>query len=384
MLPLLKRLTITILCLLICVGSLAFPQGFRKMDRISDAEGIISESQVWSIDSRGGDKAAVYFGTTEGLFKYDGMRLLHCPSPQVQTLRAVRYDKERGCLYTAGASGFGWWDNDEFGRSVYHQLSASNSSSLNQDFWRICIPGDGYIYFQSYEEICIYSPENGQITNIPPKTSFRYMFAPNGEVLVQDGGVLCRITPEHKLEEICRVQGRIMNIVSCGEKTIAALERAGLMELDTNGSLKPLDAESNRILSSSKILSMSLYDDAHLLVGTTLGGFFVTDVNGRILHGPDPAWQLGNATVLSVEHDSNGDVWLGMEAGIARIDYRSQNLYLSDQKLGRVRGIVQLRDGRLLVGSNKGVFINSGREFVWSPAQQVLSGISPKSKASLM
>ncbi len=335
------------------------PIGYRNVEHFSDVDGYIAESQIWGIECT--DKG-VFFATNDGLFSFDGARIRRHYAKQVISLRDVRKDSSSPRLYSAGNNGFGWWEEDERGQLIYHSVESDDYSFLNQDFWKVCILPGGKVAFQSTSRICVLDPSSGGIAEILPRTQFRYMYEAGGEVFVQDGGMLCRINDRLGHDDVCRADDRIMNMVECGGKTIAALERTGLMEL-SGGRLLPLDAESSRVLSAAKILSLAKYDDGHLLVGTTQGGYFITDAGGVICNGFQKTLDPVNATVLSIARDRNGDVWLGMEAGIARIDNSSRNYFLHDSRLGRVRGIASLGEGRLLAGSNKGAFIYDGSVF---------------------
>ncbi|MBP5636418.1 MAG: sigma-70 family RNA polymerase sigma factor [Bacteroidales bacterium] len=344
---------------ILLAGLLAEAQttGFRKMEYFSDPDNIVAESQVWDITCmQGRSGPRVFLATNDGLFAYDGSRLYRSFQSGVNSLRDLVYDCASLRLYSAGNNGFGWWQENEFGIMEYHAVESGEYSARLRDFWKVCISRGGKVFFQSLGRICIYSPESGSIKTIFPSTGFRYMYEIGGDVLVQDGEGLYRISDDGTLGILCTAEDRIMNIVQCGGKRIAALERTGLMLLEDD-SLVPLDTESNRILAEAKVMSLAVYDQGRLLVGTTRGGLFITDSDGRILPGANREIRTGNATVLSVAVDTNGDIWMGMEAGVARIDMKSNEYYLEDSRLGRVRGIEPIGNGKYLVGSNKGAFI---------------------------
>ena len=334
--------------------------GKRLVERIDDADGIVRGTQVWGIACS--DSCSIFgspqtfLATNDGLFVYDGARLRHFPGPEEVALRALLYDKDSRRLYSAGSNGFGWWEHDEFGSMEYIPIVGMDHTMLNQDFWRICTGRGGQVFFQSSGRVCIFDPVSGDIRTLLPSTQFRYMHGVMQEVFVQDGDDLCRISADGAEEKIARVTDRIMNMVSCGNKTVAALERTGLMWLD-GSVLRPLDAKANDILSSAKILSLSLYDSSHMLIGTTSGGFFVADAAGHLCNDLVPIQQRDYPSVLSVARDANGDIWLGTEAGVSRIDGSSRDFFLDDPQLGRVRGVISLGKSHLLIGSNKGAFI---------------------------
>ncbi|MBR1869002.1 MAG: hypothetical protein IJ799_02935 [Bacteroidales bacterium] len=328
---------------------------------MSDAAGRISEAQVWGVacppSGSGGAQPLSYIATSDGLFSFDGSRLLRHPCEQVSTLRDVFFDTVSGRLYSAGFSGVGWWEADAVGKIDYHPLLQITSSSVNQDFWRVRISSGGSVFFQSPSRICIYAPEADSLRTIHPEVQFRFLHSVGGTIYVQDGQELCRISDDGSMARMCPVPDRIMSMASCAGKTVLALERTGLVELTGRALLRPLNEESNRRLSAAKIFSMSAYGDDSILVGTTRGGLFLLDSEGRIDDSFNYGREFENTTVLSVGADRNGDVWAGMEAGLARIDNSSLDYYIEDSRLGRVRGAVRIGPGKLLIGSNKGAFI---------------------------
>ena len=328
---------------LFCRAQERYSLGSRQVEKPRDEARIIDDTQVWSIACRSikneDDAPYVFLGTNDGLFVFNGARLNRYTTEHLYSIRGLAFDHRSDRLYAAGSAGYGWWDLDTFGNACYHPLAEYGSSLMDRDFWRVKIGADGLVYFQSHDKVCIYRPDTGETLTIPPAQHFRYLHESEGAIFVQDGNTLCGIASDGSLNTICRVEDRVMDIKRCGGRQIVALERSGLAELGDDARLHPLDAASNRILSEAKILSLTRIGTNHLLVGTTSKGIFYTDDAGRIVTDAETSQVLGNATVLSVECDANGDIWAGMEAGVARIDLSSQDYYLEDDRLGRVRAM---------------------------------------------
>lgn len=350
-------LIVCISIVLILFGTNGFSRntGYRKIGFPVDSEGILGDSQVWKILCRDTD-GKVFLATNDGLFVFDGARMRRHYVPQVNTLRDLVWDPGRKRLYCAVNNGFGWWEDNAVGGMDYRPLEIGEYSARLQDFWRVCIDRGGHVFFQAMGRLCIYDPDSGKMLTVTPADRFRYMHQVGGNIYVQDGDVLCHISEEGKLSAVCSTSDRIMNMASCNGRLIAALERTGLAVLEGD-ELWQLDQESNRILSQAKVISMAS-DENRILAGTTSGGLYVTDGSGRIVDDMKQGMETDNATVLSVALDRDGDIWMGLEAGVARIDYKSNEYYLEDSRLGRVRGVVSLGDGSLLIGSNKGAFLS--------------------------
>lgn len=355
------------LCLLALLAALpaadaaaAVRCGLRHVERFASGADPVAHTQVWDITADGGDGCRVFFATNDGLCVYDGVRW-SCHRPEGNSvLRALRYDAETERLYTAGVNEFGYWTRDGCGGLVYTALYRNPEfRSRSNDFWRIALePRTGRVSFQCREKICIYDPPSGSIRELRPRESFRYMYEVDGRIYYQDGATLCRQGEDLSRERVCDVPSRIVNLVSGRSgQLLAAVEHAGIFSVDDQGRLEPLDAATNALLADAKILCCRRYNADLLLVGTTRRGLFLIGEDGAVDRSIPCGEQLDNATILSVAADERGDIWLGLDSGVASIDNSTQDYYLTDTRLGQVHDLLGLSDERMLAGSNKGLFL---------------------------
>ncbi|MDD6253835.1 MAG: hypothetical protein PUA96_07315 [Bacteroidales bacterium] len=349
-------------------ASLAYPTsslqaetyGFRHTQFFSDPDGIITNTQVWDITARGENSNEIYFATNDGLFVFNGISM-ECLKNECNTiLRAARYDEHSGRLYTAGVNEFGWWEKDCFGNMRYHNIFHNpDFRSSSYDFWRIalhCGQRDTVVLFQCKEMICEFSPSAGTISSITPENSFRYMYDCGENVYYQDGTEI-RSYAGNRLNPGQSISGRVVNIIPSRRGLIVAVENKGLMIIEPDGKVTELDRESNKILGKAKITDCRRYDENRLMIGTTVQGIFITDENGKIDHSIKIDSELDNSTVLCTARDKSGNIWLGMDSGVAMIDNSSSDYYLTDNRFGQIHDIVRINDNELLIGSNKGLFL---------------------------
>ena len=332
--------------------------GFRHTVFLQDKENILPHTQVWGICTGGKDNTELFLATNDGLFRYDGIRMESLREECGTIIRAVRYDGTSGRLYSAGVNSFGWWETDRFGDMKYHQLFKNpDFRSCSYDFWRIGIIAEGNrtkVYFQCRKKIAVYDSEDGSLSEIFPKKDFRYLHQDGEKLFVQDGDMLCSLSGA-EMKAITEIRGRIISLVQDG--TIAAVENMGLLRIGEDGRTAELDSESNRILRSAKITDCSEYEDSQLLIGTTLHGLFITDLDGHIDTSLRINSLLDNSTVLCTAADHAGNIWAGLDSGAAMIDNSSADYYMSDSRFGQIHEILETRDNRFLIGSNKGLFL---------------------------
>ena len=341
-------------------ASAAIHCGMRHVERFAQGTDAVAHTQVWDITADGGDGCRVFFATNDGLCVYDGTRWSNYHPEGNAVLRALRYDTETGRLYTAGVNEFGYWKRDDYGRLAYTPLYRNpDFRSRSNDFWRIALEThSGRVYFQCREKICIYNLLSGSIRELHPQDAFRYMYEVDGRIYFQDSATLYRMGDDLSREAVCNVPSRIINLVSGRNgELLAAVEHAGMFSIDNEGRVMPLNAATNALLADAKIMCCRRYNAELLLVGTTRRGLFLINNDGSANHSIPYGQQLDNSTILSAAADERGNIWLGLDSGVASIDNSTQDYYFTDMRLGQVHGVLGLSDDRMLVGSNKGLFL---------------------------
>lgn len=341
--------------LLSCLSLDGSSFGLRHVKDFSNE--AIGHTQVWDISS-GADDGHVYFATNAGLFDYNGVSWENYRPEGSEILRALRYDPYSSRLYTCGVNEFGYWTRNRYGRLDYRSLYRNRDfRSRSHEFWRIAIV-DGLVFFQCKEKICSYSPDTETIREISPELAFRYMYEVDGHMYFQDGDTLYLYDEDNGTRKVCDEKSRIINLTTGPHgELLAAIEHVGIMSISEDGSLTALDRSTNSMLSEAKITCCRRYGPDMLLVGTTRGGLFITDSNGKISREIPYGKQVDNSTILSVSSDERGNIWLGLDAGVISIDNSTKDYYFSDKRLGHVHDFLRIDGKRLLVGSNKGLFV---------------------------
>ena len=356
----LRLLLTVVLTVLAGDAAAAIRCGLRHVERFAQSAEPVAHTQVWDITADGGDGCRIFFSTNDGLCVYDGIRWNNYRPEGNSVLRALRYDAETGRLYTAGVNEFGYWVRDDYGRLAYTTLYKNpDFRSRSNDFWRIALEThSGRVYFQCREKICIYDLLSGAIRELHPQDAFRYMYEVDGRIYFQDGATLCRLGDDLSRGIVCNVPSRIINLVSGRNgELLAAVEHAGMFSIDNEGRIAPLDTATNALLADAKIMCCRRYNAELLLVGTTRRGLFLIDNDGSASHSIPYGRELDNATILSAAADERGNIWLGLDSGAAAIDNSTQDYYFTDSRLGQVHGVLGLGDDRMLIGSNKGLFL---------------------------
>lgn len=330
--------------------------GERAITLWNTGDDIICQTQIWDLATDTDDAAHIYAASNDGLCVYNGTTWEYLQPPGNPIIRALKYDKGSGRLYSAGVNGFGFWLPDGFGSFIYTPLYINSEfRSFSLDFWRIALYRQK-VLFQSQKKIFVFDTETASVDTVSASAEFRYLYEADGRIWCQDGQTLLRFTPAFECDSICSVSGRIINLLSHNKGIVAAIERKGLVLLRPDGKEESLNPDADKLLSEAKITCCKLSPSGDFLVGTTKSGLFVLDNDGKIKKN----YPLNNNAVLCVSVDNSGNLWTGFNNGAAEIDNSSTDRYIFNDRLGQVHGFSKLGENGVLVGTNKGVFLRKG------------------------
>lgn len=344
---------------------LFFPEAFAKtdlpgkryIDLFPKLDIGIERTQVWDIEQ--GINGYIFLATNEGLGVFDGTRWNLYGGESSLIIRSLYYCQLTNEVYSGSVNEFGKWHQNRFGEFEYTTLFRSTESQINQEFWRTGSPTESTnIYFQSDHAIYVYNAISGEIQSIRAEQNFRYMHIVNNHVLVQDGNWLMSVDSGNILRKILEADDRIVRIFeSPDSKWNVVFEYKGLFEGTSSMGLRALNENTNKVLGNAKIFSAAMYDVNRFLIGTTRNGLYEIDADGNILSIINEDSGLTSTSVLSVDRDSKGDIWLGLDVGVARIDNSSGERYLlGHSRLGTIQAVREFNQ-QIFLGSNKGLFL---------------------------
>ncbi|MDD5891279.1 MAG: sigma-70 region 4 domain-containing protein [Bacteroidales bacterium] len=342
-----------------CLSYASIDYGKTHTRVFNDSRSAIGFLQVWDITSEGGEGYRTFFATNQGLGVYDGTRWeLYNRPGYVSILRALCFDSETGRMLSAGVNGFGYWEEDPTGGYTYTPIYHNKDfRSKSEEFWRIAVCDDKY-WFQSRQRIVITDRDGDILNEIPCISSIQYLYDVSGDIMWQDGDRLFRYDGEATPMN-GQFKDRIINIIRFDGELILILEREGLYKLYPDGSTEELDKDSNRILSEAKINGCTRFGADKMIISSTKSGFFIIDSTGKIIQTENDLTK--EQTALCANSDANGNIWIGLDSGTAFIETFSPDRYLYNSHLGQVHSVCKLKNGSLLIGSNKGLFIYDGK-----------------------
>lgn len=187
-----------------------------------------------------------------------------------------------------------------------------------------------------------------------------YIHAVGDSVWFQDGPELYALGPEGTAPTGITLSDRVIAVYPEAGRHILVTEGSGIFSWDGRA-LLPAEPQLNARLAQVRLFAAARTADGRYLLGSVMDGLYVVDGEWRIRSHFGSQEGLQHTTVLSVEETPAGDVWLGLDGGMARIEASGAGVVVTSrsQEIGSVYDVAEY-DGTLYAGTNKGLFRYDG------------------------
>ena len=313
-------------------------------------------NQNWALamDSMGN----VFAANNKGLLVYNGAgwKLFQMPSKTIIRSVAVIGNK----VYTGSYQEFGYWQKNGYDSYKYHSISKllKNFNYNNDEIWNI-VSHNNKIYFQSFGAIFEYDFKTVKALKIPGPVMF--LLKIDNRLFIQHIGNLLY---EIKNSELHPVAGSTIFI---GEEVKAGIRlKADTLLFGTgsgklfsydNTKFEKWNCEIDNELKQNKLNKAVAINDK-IIIGTLLNGLYILNKSGKLLFTISTEDNLQNNTILSLQPDSNNNLWVGMDKGIDYVSFNSPiTVYIDKQSKNSAVYCAALKDSILYVGTNHGIYL---------------------------
>jgi AraC family transcriptional regulator, chitin signaling transcriptional activator len=370
-----RKQNIYIVCILFCLlpwklqsqSILPFIENYTKQNYKGD-------NQIW--DMVQGVDNAMYFANNLNLVRFDGVRWEKYNLPSNTVIRSIFAKDEK--IYTGSVTEFGYWIRKN-GKMLYKSLVVDSNLfkgySNNEEIWKI-FELNGNIYFQTFNELYIF--KNNKIKKLKFPSQISYCFVVNNQILaatINNGIFELRNDFEfiHR-PEWDELKGKIIHHIDFKNNQYYFFTRNNGIFIFRDNKLFSWTNPLNFRLKS-EIINTASFNADNLLIGTAFNGIYIIDMISSSYININRKSTLQNNSVLCIEKDSENDIWLGLDNGIAHIELNTPIKLFTDLQgqLGSVYCISN-QNNNLILGSNHGLFkyeneklelINNSQGQVW-------------------
>lgn len=317
-------------------------------------------TQAWSATQD--NKGTLFFGTSNGLLSFDGVRWKYHSLPGISIVRSVKAVGDR--VYVGAYEEFGYFDHDEYGVPVYHSLTGllKDYDFKNDEFWAI-VPDGKNIYFQSFRNIICYDGDTAEIIENDGGGPLN-LFNNDGQLFAQiiyngfhsfDGKDFVHNVGRSSLgnSDVVGIMG------GKGKDLVLCTEKEGLYALNKNGTLRRFVTEADADLKASCINRAIKLRDGTIVAGTLRDGVYGLDLDGKLLWHYNIENGLGNNSVLGLLEDRSGNVWVMLDHGIslihAGLPYSFLKPHSGEPYIGMTYAMLRDND-KLYIGTNQGLY----------------------------
>jgi ligand-binding sensor domain-containing protein/signal transduction histidine kinase len=327
-------------------------------------------------------EGVMWFGTDQGLARYDGRRVQAVVSESFPAGRvlALKVDSE-GILWVGTEGGAAQFLNQDF-KEIREVTGKAVTAIITPEPGRVLLSTEQGLIFE-----CRRATDAKLIVKrIPDQTLLSAAVDQPGPLkitglTVHEGKLLAGTQSRGLLaiegDEAKEIQSRpraffINALISAanGRLWIGARAKRDESGLYMAGDLmRPARID----VSTGPVMALGLDDRGDLWVGTAGRGAFRYRGTQQLDHFTfeGTAGGLRSDDIYVVFVDREGVVWFGTDRGVCRYDPRSPRIedVSADKQSNFVRTLYQTRDGKLLCGSNRGLFIYDEAIARWLPVQ---------------
>lgn len=317
------------------------------------------QNQNWAL-AQSAAAGWIYAGNNGCLLEFDGARWRQFAMPEKQTVRAVATGRNDE-VFCGGFAEFGFWKPDASGRLVYTSLSGQVRANQlgKEEIWHILVMPD-YVLFQTFSTL--YKYDYQKVMVLRPPSSIMFAREVGGKVwLPAIGRGLYELLPDNTFRFIANTEVLSDKIVQFLASDGSGAVWAGTTDhgifVIKDGHCRPWDNPLNAEFHKYQLNKAVPLRGGGWAIGTILNGAYILDPDGRLRFHLHRENGLQNNTVLALQQDRDGNLWLGLDRGIDFVALRSPLTIFTDQT-GRIGTVYTAAEwgGRLFIGTNQGVF----------------------------
>lgn len=285
--------------------------------------------QNWSIlqDKRG----CVYVGNQGALLEFDGVSWRIIVIPEM-TVRSLAMDEQSGTIYIGGMNELGFLAPDPDGKGTLEYNSLINQVDKDLKNFGVVLRTHALkegIYYRTYNYL--FRWQSG-ILKLIAKTDyenrFRHSFDCGGKLYIFKKNV-----------GLMQVKGDTLELIPGGEifadrkvfmmapypegKILIGAESSALYLYDEINGFVPFESEAGEYIKQKELAYGIRLRCGDYALATNLGGLVIMDARGRVKRYYTKAHGLQEDLVRFVYEDTQCNLWLAQDKGVAKIEHTS-------------------------------------------------------------
>jgi len=281
-------------------------------------------TQTWSIKQ--GKNGILYFANNDGLLSFDGNYWKQYILPNKTIVRSVNIDSLTGNIYVGGQNEFGFFSSGLNGDLNYTSLKKLIPEGLRDfaDIWHIEMLGNA-VFFRANKKIFQYKDNIIRVFKAP--LEWRYMKSTGDLLYAQDRDSGIMQFKNNSWQTLCNLpmlrEGLITGIQHFRNDTLIVTTLKNGIFLLHNGQLIRKPTAADQIFTSNRIYCISKLNKDEFAIGTTSGGCYIINTEGKLIQTISRTDGLQNNNILCLFVDNGQNLWMGLDNGIDFVAYNN-------------------------------------------------------------
>ncbi|MES1160666.1 MAG: transcriptional regulator, partial [Bacteroidota bacterium] len=339
----------------------AYPQSSIGLPAIRNYKNIDyhAGTEIWDIVQ---DKMGVlYFANEDGLLAFDGSYWKTYPMPNKTAIRSMAIDS-LGRIYVGGQDELGYFFPDSNGFLTYHSfkklIPKKGTEGQFADIWDIVII-NGEVFFRGNE--IILRLKDNKITIFDAPGGWRVLQSAGPDLYAEDKTDGLLIFRNQQWQPVCPGKPTaglyITRLLDYQQDSFLVVTRKSGLYLLQGSTLTKKPTAADPILLNDLVNCARKIGPDKYAIGTTQHGVLIIDKKGRLIRQFSNTEGLQNTNTLSLALDADENLWLGLENGIAFINYNTAVTHIYPEKDNQTTSnALAIFEGKLYIGTANGLY----------------------------
>lgn len=303
----------------------------------------------------------LFIGNNEGLLFFNGRYWNLFKLPNNTSVRSIGIDSKNR-IYVGAQDEIGYFFPDAQGVLKYTSLVSLVAPKFRKfaDVWDISVIHDE-VFFRTKTVILHY--KDGLVNCYKPKVSWEFLGQANGRIYAHglSGGLM--IYDHEVWKPVCSdpaLNGSAVSaILPYNKDTLLVSSLKSGLFLLSNNKLTPMKTELDSVIANDRIYLTVAVDKSRYAVGTTAGGVYIINKQGRILQKYNYKSGLQNNNVRGILLDQDKNMWLALDDGISYIAINSavKNIF-PDRDKQITSYAFRVFNQALYIGTSNGLYMS--------------------------
>ncbi|QSE96433.1 triple tyrosine motif-containing protein [Fulvivirga lutea] len=278
------------------------------------------QAGIQNIDFAQNRNMNLFVANNLGVLSYNGSKWETHAYRNGKKQRSLEFDPETNRLYVGSQGDFGFFEKNWQYTSLL-KLIPDGAPDFDE-VWDVFI-FDSRVYFCTFQSIFVFDGES--ISVITNDSGFNRSFKTQNRLFTQDqNGKLYEVVGLELVPSIKQGQENLIvsGIISIDQGHLI-FYNSGKVELSNSVEVSTVYPELIETLSGNYINHVTQLSDSRLSIATQRAGIFLFDIQNRVIENINTSNGLQSNACLRSFQDYSGNLWVGMQNGLALLDINS-------------------------------------------------------------